>query len=1110
MVIDQKALDDVGVGTDGPIGRPALCGPGKMSVRSYIEWCLRQQNLVLIEEKHRLLITSAEQAGNHLSNRVLPVADLLYTDRVADPSLLWFPYMDHDDAARERIREKLRRPMSLNVKSVALYDVLRQFSGQLGENVVIDRKALDDVGMKWDVPVDAQWRAVPAGESLRWVLEQIHLDYYVRGDLIVISSPEETENRLEVRLHSVRGLVAEAMVEDQTGTTVDGWGGMGAMGGAGGKGHRPAMGGGMGGMGFSGMGGMGGGMGGMGMGGAGGMGGMGGGFFGGPPASRPAATASPAADLPPENVSLVRDPQSAEEPAEEPANTPSPALRGSRSGLPTRIQYDFDSLMDQITGTIQPNTWDDVGGAGSIAPFWPTGDLVFAQTQRVHDDVEELIAELRKLPWEPAAGGHGPRAGAVPSGPPDPETLVDTLTSTIQANSWDEVGGAGSIAFHWPQMALVVSQTQEMQDEIMALLTRLRRSRYVALRGQRPWESAIMARTAPLSIAGQVPGGLRLASYPAASPEGLKLLAARRDADGAWTWRRTTKRDGQEQIALRRSGQRREVAWLGATARLEAEQAAIAYPGLTLVELGEHAELLCRTLDVQMPWMPHRTNDELARLFAIEAAGNEGGTVRLRLRPRDIEEQPDTYLLIGFADGRPVLWESYLQGKRTARLRFENDGARVVMEDAGGAELARWERVEQGKPAAIAELTAGWENCVQLDRRDNPREDLDFREALRLLGRRDWRGAAAGLRKVEKLHPGNPLVLLLLAWCIQQDAGAGEPAEAFSLLKQVGASQASDLKRFIVTGRFPSLEPKQRYEILLAQAEDRRTAADQLWLARAATDAGLFVEGLQHVQLALKVAGPDQLAAERLRMELLACLGRNDDLRTQAAELVKRSDVGPAQLAPLAEALARRSKQDLADELFGRALQGALPADERCDLLLRQAATHDGTRRWELLLQAAEAVSADSYRRSRALALLLDEWKTPDRAADAGALAAKASDIELRAVLLLAQAEITNRPAVAGDALWQLQQIHRLPEDRLEWVFDRWVQAGQGARAIEVAEAMFRRGKRLNVAVLDQLVLAYRAAGRDADALRATSEIWDQAWKATVTPVRAPTGGGMF
>jgi hypothetical protein len=41
-------------------------------------------------------------------------------------------------------------------------------------------------------------------------------------------------------------------------------------------------------------------------------------------------------------------------------------------------QADFDSLIDLITSTVQPTTWDDVGGPGSIAPF-PTGVYVDPQ-----------------------------------------------------------------------------------------------------------------------------------------------------------------------------------------------------------------------------------------------------------------------------------------------------------------------------------------------------------------------------------------------------------------------------------------------------------------------------------------------------------------------------------------------------------------------------------------------------------------------------------------------------------------------------------------------------------------------------------------------------------
>ena len=41
-------------------------------------------------------------------------------------------------------------------------------------------------------------------------------------------------------------------------------------------------------------------------------------------------------------------------------------------------QPDFDSLIDLITSTIRPTSWEDVGGPGSIKPF-PTGVIVNPQ-----------------------------------------------------------------------------------------------------------------------------------------------------------------------------------------------------------------------------------------------------------------------------------------------------------------------------------------------------------------------------------------------------------------------------------------------------------------------------------------------------------------------------------------------------------------------------------------------------------------------------------------------------------------------------------------------------------------------------------------------------------
>lgn len=77
-----------------------------------------------------------------------------------------------------------------------------------------------------------------------------------------------------------------------------------------------------------------------------------------------------------------------------PANVPIGGGPGGAGGGP---QPDFDSLIDLITSTIQPNTWDDVGGAGSIAPFEPNLSLVVSQTQEVHEQIVDLLEQLRRM-----------------------------------------------------------------------------------------------------------------------------------------------------------------------------------------------------------------------------------------------------------------------------------------------------------------------------------------------------------------------------------------------------------------------------------------------------------------------------------------------------------------------------------------------------------------------------------------------------------------------------------------------------------------------------------------------------------------------------------------
>jgi general secretion pathway protein D len=66
-------------------------------------------------------------------------------------------------------------------------------------------------------------------------------------------------------------------------------------------------------------------------------------------------------------------------------------------GLQGGSGADFDSLIELITTTIQPTTWDEVGGPGSIASFETNLSLVVSQTQEVHEQIVDLLEQLRRM-----------------------------------------------------------------------------------------------------------------------------------------------------------------------------------------------------------------------------------------------------------------------------------------------------------------------------------------------------------------------------------------------------------------------------------------------------------------------------------------------------------------------------------------------------------------------------------------------------------------------------------------------------------------------------------------------------------------------------------------
>lgn len=1144
VMLDKRALDFLGIEERARIGRsrPRLrtaptdpwpvdsrwLQTATISLRSGIRHLLEPLELVMIEEPYRLLITSVDAVVGPLVTEIYPVEDLVYTDRLPALWTLSDPYLDRDERSRRRLDAKLRQPVTADLEDIPLQQAVDQLAGLLGETIVLDRRAraLDDIRISADRQINMTLRDIPAREALRWMLHPLDLDWEIRDEAIVITSADAM--RSEVRLYSGKDLVFEYPADDWTGVADPRWQKQGMGGGLGGFSRRSA---GDASRGFSGMGfGFGGGMGGMG----GGMGGMTGPSGG---------TATPSA--PPTGVALSsggdggstleadRGPERRHDSPFEEARE----FRDSLASLPddsdeTRYEIDADPIIDLMTATVEPVSWEFLGGLGVVNFFPSSLHFVVSQTRPVHERVEALVERLRAMP--PIAGAaFGGRPATVPwissqiPGSADYDTLIEVITESVAPMEWEMIGGPGSIDAELLRAALVVDQSPQVHQQVQRLLTLLRRSRYESACGSRPWEAPVGGSAhGPVAAprAGSDPGPLlRIADLPPPSPEQLHALQIRRDTDAAhFSWRRIAS-DGPASVGtIRRTGSWIECRLEHCTVRLGGDEAAVYWPSLQLVELGKYAESLRRGLDAQLPWMPHRTNEELARWFDVrrvqhEAAEANDDGVWLQLVPIGLSRDGGSYLQIAYSNdaGEPIAWESYEAGNRVARIVFDEradsqadaSGRTAVLRDADGKERIRWEltAADNGPSTTIpekdwtdvADLTFGWNDCLVLDyRAEQPVLDAPLADALTAIRQFDWTGAVEQLSRLSADRGPHPLASLLEAWCLENAPGTTSRERQAQLLSEVARSGASGLMDFITEQHFPSLSRETWYAILRLQPEANRTAVDDDRLARAAVGLGRRAKALEHLRSASQRdqqagapgATQREAARQRLRLQLYLELSRFDEAMVVVDQWVAQHAANATALADVAELLARHAQPQRAEDVAQAALAIEMLDDAaRYTLLLRLARWREGAERCRTLLEAAQLQPADSQERADCLQRLLAQLNDPTHAELAGWLATQTDQPDLQSALWIRQAELTRDTRLAAELFWRVQQSGRLDDGRLAIALRTWNQAGHAARVIEICEQRLRAGHHLPDGTAEHLATAYRAEHRPKDARRAAT-----------------------
>ncbi len=258
-----------------------------------------------------------------------------------------------------QIENKLKTPVSLSFRNRPLGEVLDYLARVTEVNMHLDPQGMAEEGVSSDTPVTIEVRhEIMLKSALNLVLEPLHLSYVVKDEVLKITSEQLRDGEVFTATYNVADLVIpipnfvptprmglQGALHDALGMVGFG-GGVGAN--FGGSGPMAVL------------------------------------------ASKDGGKGSASI-----NPALLAQMGNAN--ATGGTGSPSMPMGFGPGGAGGGAQADFDSLIELITSTIQPTTWDEVGGPGSIAPFETNLSIVVSQTQEVHEEIVDLLEQLRRL-----------------------------------------------------------------------------------------------------------------------------------------------------------------------------------------------------------------------------------------------------------------------------------------------------------------------------------------------------------------------------------------------------------------------------------------------------------------------------------------------------------------------------------------------------------------------------------------------------------------------------------------------------------------------------------------------------------------------------------------
>ncbi|HEX3725099.1 MAG TPA: hypothetical protein VHV08_02605, partial [Pirellulales bacterium] len=256
------------------------------------------------------------------------------------------------------MERKLKTPVSLKFRNRPLSEVLENLAKLAAVNLYLDPKGLGEEGVTSDSPVTIDLtQDISLKSALNLILEPLHLSYVIKDEVLKITSEQLRDGDIYPVTYNVADLVIPIPNFVPNGRT--------GLAGALSDGYNMT----------------------------------GGGMGVGSPATAYLATqdGTPATGMVSPQLLAQMNQMMPGAMGARPSSGSSQSIPfGGPGGAGGGAQPDFDTLVDLITTTVKPQTWDEVGGPGSISRFPNNLSLVISQTQDVHEEIVDLLEQLRR------------------------------------------------------------------------------------------------------------------------------------------------------------------------------------------------------------------------------------------------------------------------------------------------------------------------------------------------------------------------------------------------------------------------------------------------------------------------------------------------------------------------------------------------------------------------------------------------------------------------------------------------------------------------------------------------------------------------------------------